>query len=137
MTVKINLKKAERKVLPEGDYLCTIVTCEEGETREGNPKIHTELVVADPNYPEFEGVKLYHDPSLKEQSWFKVVELYEAAKGEPLPENEDGDFSFDPEDLVGDSVLVSVVVDNSYDNTDRNKVVALSNPEEIEEEVEA
>lgn len=133
MAVKINLKRAEKKILPDGDYLVTVVDCKEGESRSGNPKINVQMVVDEDAHPDFAGVKLYLDVSLQESAWYRVVELYEAAKGTPVPENEDGDFSFDPEDLIGDTMMAIVEIDESFDGNPRNKVVSVYNQEAVEE----
>ena len=124
MTVKINLKRAERKVLPEGDYLTSIAVCEQRQAKvSGNPNLHLDLLVDEDTHPEFAGVRVFTDLSLLEQSWFRTVELLEAVKGESLEaENEEGDMDFEPEDMIGQAVGVHVMVDDTYDQVPRNKI---------------
>lgn len=124
MTVRINLKRAERKVLPEDDYLFSIAVCEQRQAKAtGNPNLHLELVTDPDTHPEFGGVKVFIDLSLLEQSWFRTVEFLEAVKGESLEaEDEEGNMEFEPEDLVAKPVGAHVVVDDSYDGVPRNKI---------------
>ena len=124
MTVKINLKKAERKVLPEADYILLIDKSEQrkAKTEAGHPTLHLEYLVDPDTHPEFAGVRLFSDMSLQEQSWFRVVEILAAATGELVPLNEEGDFEFEPDDLVGSKVAAVVTVDDSYDGVPRNRV---------------
>ena len=138
MTVKINLKRAERKVLPEGDYLCNIAVAEVRPTKDKKSEnLHLELTVDGDVHPEFAGVKIYDERSLKEQSWFRVVEMLEAVKripaGEQLPADENGDLEIEEDELVGESVGCSVSVDESYDpEHPRNRVDSYFNPEDVE-----
>jgi len=143
LTVKINLKRAERKVMPEGDYLCNIAVAEIRPTKDKlSENLHLELTVDSETHPEFAGVRIYDERSLKEQSWFRVVEFLEAVKriapGEQLPADENGDLEFEEDELVGESVGCSVSVDEDYDpEHPRNRVDSYFNPEEAEgEEVE-
>ena len=122
MTVRINLVKAERKVLPEGDYQFQIAVCEQRTAKSGNPSLHLELLTDPEVHPEFENVRIFMDLSLLEQSWFRTVELLAAVRGEELVGDEEGDLEFQPEDLVGQMVGAYVIVDDSYDGVARNKV---------------
>ena len=124
MTVRINLKKAERKVLPAADYLLEIAVSEQTTSKSGNPNLHLELLPDVDQHPEFEGARLFHDMSLLEKSWYRSVELLEAVGGgEGLEaDNEEGDLEFEPEDFIGKKVGATVVVDDSYDGTARNKI---------------
>ena len=138
MTVKINLKRAERKVAPAGDYLCNIVVAEVRPSK-SDPKsnnLHLELTVDEAAHPEMAGVRLYDERSLKEQSWFRVVELLEATKGGNLDaDNEEGDLEFDEEALVGEVVGCGVSVDDTYDpENPRNRVDYYFAPEAPEKE---
>ena len=141
MTVKINLKKAERKVLPEGDYLCNIAVAETRPNKAGDSEnLHLELTVDGDVHPEYAGVKLYDERSLKEQSWFRVVEFLEAVKkiapGETLPADEDGDLEFEEDELIGEPVGCSVSVDEDYDpEHPRNRIDSYFNPDEADAEV--
>jgi len=94
--------------------------------------LHLELVVDEAAHPEMAGVRLYDERSLKEQSWFRVVELLEAVKkGELSADNAEGDLEFDEEALVGESVGCGVSVDDVYDpENPRNRVDFYFNPEE-------
>jgi len=97
MSVKINLKRAERKVLPEGDYLLNIVKAEQREGRTSKaPTLHLEFLPDEETHPEYSSVRLYQDMSLQEQSWFRVVELCKAALGD-LSEDKEGDFEIEAE----------------------------------------
>ena len=141
MTIKINLKKAERKVAPAGDYLCNIVIAEIRASKadpESN-NLHLELVPDQDAHPELVGVRLYDERSLKEQSWFRVVELLEAVRGGELKaDNEEGDLEFDENGLVGEQVGCVVSVDEDYDpENPRNRVDAYFTPEEPAKEPEA
>lgn len=124
MTVRINLKRAERKVLPEDDYLFSIAVCEQREAKQTkNPNLHLELIVDEETHPEFGGTKVYVDLSLLEQSWFRTVEFLEAVTGGPIEsEDEEGNMEFEPEDQIGQLVGAHVVVDDSYDRVPRNKI---------------
>jgi len=125
MGVKINVERARRKVLPEADYVCNIVVCEQAIAKgSGAPKLHIEYTV-DPEYhPEFADIRLISDISLQEQSWYRVLELVEAAVGEMEPD-EKGDIEFEPSELVGCQVAVQVWVDDSYNGIPRNRVGAV------------
>jgi len=139
MSVKINLKRAERKVLDAADYLLEITLAEQREAKvSGNQNLHIEAIPDAEMHPEAVGAKLYLDLSLQEQSWYRTVELLEAVNGEPLEaENEDGDLQFEPEELVGKKVGASVVVDNAYDGIDRNKITGFFPVGEFESEQES
>lgn len=124
MTVRINLKAAERKVLPDDDYLFSIALAEQRQAKAtGNPNLHLELTVDPDTHPEYGGVRVFIDLSLLEQSWFRTVELLEAVRGEALvADDEEGNLDFEPEDLMGHAVGAHVVVDDSFDGIPRNKV---------------
>ena len=150
MTVRINLKKAERKVLPDDDYLFSVAVCEQRPAKvSGNPNLHLELLVDEETHPEFANARVFTDLSLLEQSWFRTVELLEAVRGESLTaEDEEGNMEFEPEDLIGQMVGARVTVDDQYDGIPRNKVTqffavaefggeAAEGEVEVEEEVKA
>ena len=127
MTVKINLKRAQRKVLEAGEYKCNIAVAELRKSK-ADPKssnLHLELTVDPEAHPEIGSVRLFDERSLKEQSWFRVVEFLEAVKGELQAENEEGDFEFDEDELVGEPVGVVVEIDDTYDpENPRNRITA-------------
>jgi len=132
MTVKINLKRAERKVLPEADYLLNIVKAEQREGKASKePTLHLELLPDEETHPEYSSVRLYQDMSLQEQSWFRVVELCQAALGN-LEEDKDGDFEFEAEQLIGSQIAAQVIVDDTYDGTPRNKLNSVYSPSDFE-----
>jgi len=137
LTVKINLKRAERKVAPAGDYLANIVASEVRESKSDpeSSNLHLELTIDAAAHPELEGLKLYDDRSMKEQSWYRIVELMEAVTGKKLEaSNEEGDFEFDEETLIGEQVGVALSVDEDYDpDHPRNRVDAYFAAEEAAE----
>jgi len=122
MGVKLNLNKAQRKVLNPGDYVVNIAKCEKGESKSKQPKLHLEFTVDGDTHPDVGGQRLFQDMSLQEQTWFRVVELVQAALGEVTADDEEGNFEFEPSDLVGQQVVAVVSVDDSFDNIPRNKV---------------
>ena len=127
MTVKINLKRAQRKVLEDGEYKCNILVAEIRPSKSDptSNNLHLELVPDIEAHPESGGARLFDERSLKEQSWFRVVELLEAIKGELVADNEEGDLEFDEDELVGEAVGVVVSVDEEYDpDNPRNRVEA-------------
>lgn len=138
MKVKINLARAERVIAPDGRYLCTITKCEQRRAKNNNPMIWTEFTPDPEAHPDYSSVRFYMNNSLLEQSWFRVLDLVKAALGDVSPQNDDGDFEFDPAELVSSPVVVDVKVDDTYDGTPRNVVVNVFPPEEMypEEEVD-
>jgi len=142
MTVKINLKRAERKVIPEDDYLLNITAAQQRKAKSsGEATLHLDLRVDGETHPDYAESPLYLDLSLQEQSWFRVVELCKAALGE-LSADDEGDFEFEPEDLIGSQIAAHVIVSDEYDGTPRNYIDRRSgsvySPAEfrVEEEVE-
>lgn len=122
--MRINLTRArQRTVLPEGDYLFDIDVADQRQSKQGNPKLHLEYVLNDEDHEEYKGTRVFDDPSLLEQSWFRVVDIFEAALGELEPEDEEGNIDLDETQLVGCSVAVRVTVDDTFDGVPRNKVV--------------
>ena len=147
---KINLKRAERKVLPAGDYVVNVVVSELRESQADLDKVeagdlsedevsqvlHLEFLPDKEIHPEFEGARLFDNRSLKEGSWFRIVELMEAVTGSGLEaENEEGDLDIDEDELVGKRVGVSVIVDEEYDpKSPRNRIEGYFYPEEASPE---
>lgn len=126
MTVKLNLRKAERRVLPETEegYILNINVAQLGESKNGNPKLHIEFLVDEEAHPEFAGVRIYRDFSLLDQSLWTVKDLLNAALGEDnvAEQDEEGNFEFDEDDLVDCQVGAKIMVDDAYDGTPRNVV---------------
>jgi len=136
MTVKINLQRAARKVAPEDDYICLVDVCQEGVSKANDPKLHLEYLIDPDTHPEYAGVRIWSDMSLKEKSWFRIVELAGAVLGELQPENEEGDFEFEPSDFEGQKVAAHISIDEEYDGTPRNKVDFVYNVEDFGAEPE-
>jgi len=130
MTVKINLKKAARTVLEEGNYGLNIVVCEQGESQAGKPKIHLEYVPNQEMHPDLGGARLFEEISLQEQAWFRVLALLQAVMGN-VEGDDEGDFEFDPEELIGATIGAYIIVDDSYDGTPRNRVQSVFPVEEL------
>lgn len=126
--IKINLKKAQRRVAPAGEYLCNCAVAEIRPTKDKkSTNLHLEWTIDEEAHPEFGGIRLYDERSMKEQSWFRIVELLEAMspEGEVKADNEAGDLEFDEEALVGEQVGCVVEVDEEYDpDNPRNRVNA-------------
>ncbi len=128
MAIRINLKRAERIVLPEGVYPVRVEKVEHrpgGKTGKGTPTLHIEMITEGCEIDEQNGVKLYRDQSMQEQSLWSALEFVQACLGvDNIEGDEDGDFEFEPEDCEDTQILVLVSVDTEYDGRARNKIDA-------------
>ncbi len=140
MGIKINLKKATRVVLPADDYPTRVDVVEfrpGGKTGQGEPTLHIEAVVEDSGTEEFEGTRLFRDQSMQEQSMWGVLEFVQACVG-AVEGDAEGEFEFEPADLVDAMVIARVGIDDTFDGRPRNNIVLFLNmsewgPEEGEE----
>lgn len=124
MAFKLNLGKAERRVLPEGWYKARTDVVELRPQDERDDIVHLELLtegndnIGDDNPND---TRLYRDQSLGERSLWSVKDMAEAHFGK-LEGDDEGDFEFDFGDMEDTQVWVYVSIDDEYDGTPRNRV---------------
>jgi len=121
MSVKINVKKAERKVLEEGAYALRINKVEQRTSKQGNPMLYLELVPDDEYHPEDTNARIFENVSLVEDAWFRVVDYLKAIMTD-VPADDEGDFEFEPEDWAGAVIGANLGID-SYQGIPRNRVL--------------
>lgn len=102
--VTVNLKDAEtRTVLPDDTYECSVVEVR-GPTR--GPKASYMTFIFNIDEGEFEGRKIFHNTPIEGAGAGMFEELYEKLVGEPPEKDEEGNFDFDTDDLIGLTLAV-------------------------------
>ena len=120
-TVKINLARAERTVLPEDDYQARIVVAEIRTSRQGNPALHLELMTEGNEDSSLDSVRLFRDQGMGEESAFYLAELARAIYGD-IEGDAEGEFELNTDDMMDILVRVRVSIDASFDGRERNRV---------------
>ncbi len=133
--IKLNLAKAERKTLEDGDYLARIKVCKQDNSKAGKPKLHIEVVTEGNENPDANGIPLFRDQGIGEESAFYVNNFITSALGvEALEGDGEGMAEFEPTDMEGKMIGVVVGTDSTYDGTPRNQIKSWFIAEEAEVE---
>jgi len=120
-TVKINLVRSERTILPDGDYQVRIEVADMRTSQRGNPTLHIEMVTEGNEDSTLDGVRLFRDQGMGPESAFYIAELARAVYGD-IEGDEDGEFEFNTDDLMDIVLGCRVTIDSSYDGRERNRV---------------
>jgi|TARA_B100000949_G_C13985308_1_gene326893 hypothetical protein len=131
--IKINLAKAERKVLPEGDYQARILVADVRTSQRGNPTLHMELVTEGNESVDLDGVRIFRDQGMGEESAYYMAELAKAVYGD-VEGDEDSNFEFNTDDMMDVVVGIHISVDASFDGRERNRVDSFFSSDEFGEE---
>jgi hypothetical protein len=121
MSIKINFKKTQRTLLPNGDYGLDIVAADIVDSKSSDgTNLKVKLVPNAALHPGLESAKITDIRSLAEESLFRMEELFLAAglvtQEEIDAARESGeDMDFEEDDLVGKTVGATVYIDDSYD----------------------
>ena len=129
-TVKINLARAERTVLPEDEYQARIVVAELRTSRQGNPALHLELLTEGNENSTLDNVRLFRDQGMGEESAFYLAELARAIYGD-IEGDAEGEFELNTDDMMDVMVGVRVSIDASFDGRERNRVDAFFNADDF------
>lgn len=110
-----NIEGGEFEPIPAGDYLVEIEKCEEKMSSSGNNMLAMTFNVVEGDYA---GRKIFDNYVLTEKALWKLKSLFVA-----LGEDVDGILEFDPSDLIGQTFLATVSIEESpgYDPANRIK----------------
>lgn len=114
MRVKVNAKDEGegRTLVPEGTYKARVYNCEKGESASGNPMMIWSWKIQTPGESQGEEVRSW--TVLPPAPAFSLVNHL---RGLGVPETDDGDMEFDPEDMVGRMALIKIEI-RDYKNRD-------------------
>ena len=120
----------DQKVVDEGDYPCEVVEIIQKEGDKAEYLAWRFKVVGG----KFDGVTVYNNTSLSDQSLWNLRQLLECMKMEVEKKVEE----IDLDELIGEKVGLTIINDDSYDGKPRNKVTGYyelgAEKEEEEEE---
>ena len=110
-----NIEGGEFEPIPAGDYLVEIEKCEAKTSSSGNDMLTMTFNVVEGDYA---GRKIFDNYVLTEKALWKLKSLFVA-----LGEDVDGILEFDPSDLIGQTFLATVSIEESpgYDPANRIK----------------
>lgn len=102
--------------IPAGTYECTLFSCKQKTSQNGNPMLEWAFTVEAGDY---EGRRVFTNTPLLPQTMWRLKNML---RGFEDVGDLDGEIDFEPEDLIGQAVLCKVSQRTTPDNQVRNDV---------------